>query len=526
MLQRKRVWSVLVTTVASAVLLAGCSGGQSSPPKPNTSGKPMSFVLDTTAGSSSVAQAVAAQLSQFGIKVAVRQWDSTDLWTQEQSGTRQAYTEDWGSSYFDPYDLAAPKLMTNGRGNHSFFSNKTFDHLMTVSATSNSPKTRLQADYKAQQILAQQAPWVFGYYIDNVEVASARLQGWQPYESQMEPMAGTSVASGPSFVTVGVPTNALLTLDPTASYSDRSTEEVIQNIFDGLVTMSPDGKILPQLATSWTTNTQGTIFTFTLKQGVTFQNGESFSANDVVFTADRVLGLGPFKGRPSTRSSLIDPPGDTVTVTATGSNTVQFKFAQPFPLFLYGLVHIEIVPHQYYQTVGATQFAQHPIGTGPFTYQSGSLSGPIVLARNGQYWGGAPKISKLIFEMVPDPETMVADLLSGAVDVGTDLPMDQLTQFQGNQQFQVKSVPGTHAYFIELNNSRAPFNHLSVRQALNYAIDWDTILKALFGNYGHRMATAFLPSGFGYDSNIKPYPYDPSKAVALLQKAGYAVHMP
>ncbi|MCL6596762.1 MAG: peptide ABC transporter substrate-binding protein [Firmicutes bacterium] len=435
------------------------------------------------------------------------------------------YMSDWGSAYFDPYDLAAPKLITGGRGNRSFFSNKTFDALMTQAATSNNTQLRRADYFKAQQILYSQVPWVFGYYLDNVQVASSRLKGWQPYEDGMEPMARVT-PNGSSTVTVALPTNAILTLDPTASYSDRSTEEVIQNVFDSLVTLSPGRTILPQLATRWAVSQGGLTYTFTLRRNVTFQNGQPFTSQDVVFTADRLLGLGAFQGHPSTRAALIDPPGDALTVGAEGPYTVVFHFQKPFPLFLYGLVHMEIVPHVYYQKVGAAQFALHPIGTGPFSYQSGSYSGPIVLARNSRYWGGAPKIAKLVFLPEPDPESTMAGLLSGSIDVGTDLPFDQLSQFENNPQFQVKEIPGTRAYFIELNNKLPPFNNRNVRLAFNYAIDWNTILAAIYGNHAHRMATAFLPSGFGFDPHIHPYPYDPAKAVELLHAAGYEAHVP
>ena len=522
----KRIERFVALAATVGLFTVGVTACGSSTPVQTGTGKTLSFVLDTTANSKSLAEAITQNLSQFGMKVSIRQWQSTDLITAEKSGTRQAYMGNWGSAYFDPYDLTDPKLMTGARGNRSFYSNAQFDQLMTEAASTNNTSVRQQDDYKAQKILYHDAPWIFGYYLENVQIASSRLQGWVPYADGMEPMAKVSVNSGPNQVTVALPTNSIITLDPTASYSDRITEEVIQNIFDGLVTLSPGKTIEPELAISWQVNKAGTQYTFNLRHHVVFQNGQPFTSQDVLFTADKVLGEGPFQGKPSTRSALIEPPDNSLTVSAPSKYTVVFKFQKPFPVFLYGLMHMEIVPAQYYQHVGAQYFSNHPIGTGPFQYSSGSLSGTVVLTRFDHYWGGRPSLDKVMFQMLPDPESRVSALLSGSIDLATHLSPDQLTQFKNNSKFQLKSTLGTRAYYIELNNKMTPFNSLDVRQGLNYAVNWKQILQSLYAGYAHRMATSFLPSGFGFDSQINPYPYDPTKAVSLLKKAGYNVHVP
>jgi peptide/nickel transport system substrate-binding protein len=114
-------------------------------------------------------------------------------------------------------------------------------------------------------------------------------------------------------------------------------------------------------------------------------------------------------------------------------------------------------------------------------------------------------------------------LKAGEVHIVEDLPIDLLPDLQRDPRVYVKTTQGTRVYGVELNNARPPFNDVRVRQAANYAVNWDAILKDVYRGYAQRLATVFLPSGFGYNPNLKPYPYDPTRARQLLREAGYAV---
>jgi peptide/nickel transport system substrate-binding protein len=184
-------------------------------------------------------------------------------------------------------------------------------------------------------------------------------------------------------------------------------------------------------------------------------------------------------------------------------------------------VHFQIVPKAYMEKVGVDGFKKAPIGSGPFQYERGSLDSQIVLKRFDGYWGGPAKLAQVVFRMMPEPSTRVAALLSGEVQIIQAVPPDLVARLQSAPNVSVKMAEGTRAYQIELNNKVAPFNDVRVRQALNLAVDWDSILKNIYQGDGQRLATAFLPSGFGYDASLKPYPYDPARAKELLQQAGY-----
>lgn len=502
-----RRWKWLVILVL--VLLVGAA-----------SAKKLSFVLDTTANRADEAQAIAAQLQKIGVDVQVRVWKSGVLSAAIKAGSRQAYTTDWGSAYFDPFDLGIPKLTTGGRGNYSFYSNAQVDKDFKIASTTTSDAPRAAAYKDAQQQVFKDAPWIFGYVLKNIEASSTAVQGWGPAADNSESLVGASVQGGNSLV-VGMRTDQIITFDP-AMYRDRDTEAVLRNMFDSLVTHTLAGKVVPQLATSWTKVNDKT-YDFTLHSGVTFQNGDPLTAADVVFTFHRILTPGAVNGQTSPRAGLLGPIDHVEALDATH---VRFVYKEPFPesLLLQALVHFQIVPKAYMEKVGVEGFKKAPIGSGPFQYERGSLDSQIVLKRYDGYWGGPAKLSQIVFRMMPEPSTRVAALLSGEVQIIQAVPPDLVSRLQSTSSVSVKTAEGTRAYQIELNNKVAPFNDVRVRQALNYAVNWNSILKNIYHGYGQRLATAFLPSGFGYDSSLKPYPYDPAKAKELLKQAGYDVN--
>ncbi len=481
--------------------------------------QPLSFTLDTTENRAAEVQAIAAQLAEIGIDAQVRVWQSAVLVEEMQAGNRNASTGDWGSAYFDPFDLGIPKFGTEARGNRSFYSNAAVDEAFRIASTRIDSDVRQEAYFEAQQQIFVDAPWVFAYVLENIEAASDAVQGWQPAADNSESMHNVSVNGSDSLV-VGMRTDAVVTLDP-AMFRDRDTEAVLRNIFDSLVAATPSGEVVPMLATEWRA-TDDMTFEFDLVEGVTFSNGEALTAEDVVFTFERIITEGAVDGQTSPRAGLLGP---LASVEAVDDHTVRFHYSETFPqgLLEQALVHFQIVPKDYMEEVGVAQFTAQPIGSGPFVYAGGSLDSQITLQRNEDYWQGAPPLQTLVFRMMPEPSTRVAALLAGEAQIIQAVPVDLVDRIDSAPNVSVHTAPGTRAYFIELNVSKPPFDDVRVRQAINLAIDWESILTNIYQGYGQRLATGFLPSGFGYDPDLQPYPYDPERARELLQEAGYAV---
>ncbi|HEX7041370.1 MAG TPA: ABC transporter substrate-binding protein [Trueperaceae bacterium] len=479
----------------------------------------LSFTLDTTENRAPEAQAIAAMLAEIGVDAQVRVWQSAVLVEEMQAGNRSASTGDWGSAYFDPFDLGIPKFGTQARGNRSFYSNPDVDEAFRIASTTLDDEARRQAYFDAQRMIFEDAPWIFGYVLENIEAASDAVQGWQPAADNSESMHEVSVQGSDTLV-VGMRTDNLLTFDP-AMYRSRDTEAVLRNIFDSLVGATPEGQVVPMLAREWRA-VDDTTFEFDLVEGVTFSNGEPLTAEDVVFTFERIITEGGVDGQTSPRAGLLGPID---SVEAVDDHTVRFHYRETFPqgLLEQALVHFQIVPKDYMEEVGVAGFTQQPIGSGPFVYVGGSLDSQVTLQRNESYWQGPPPLQTLVFRMMPEPSTRVAALLSGEVQIIQEVPGDLVDRIDSAPGVSVHTAPGTRAYFIELNVSKPPFDDVRVRQALNYAIDWENILENIYRGRGQRLSTGFLPSGFGYDPDLQPYPYDPDRARELLREAGYAV---
>ncbi|KKM10216.1 peptide ABC transporter substrate-binding protein [Clostridiales bacterium PH28_bin88] len=318
--------------------------------------------------------------------------------------------------------------------------------------------------------------------------------------------------------------DSILTLDP-AMHRDRNTETVIRNMFDGLVTRTPDGKIVPEIAESYT-QLSPTVWEFKIRRGITFHNGDPLTADDVKFTFDRLITEGFIDGKTSPRKGLL---GSLESVEKVDDYTVRLNLAQPWPILLRMLPHQQIVPKKYLEEKGNAYFADNPIGAGPFKFVEGKLDERIVMERYEGYYGGSPEIppieparsKRVIFEIIPETSTRVAALQSGKVHIIQNVPTDMVEQLKASPEIDVKMAEGTRVYMIEMNVTRAPFDNVKVRQALNYAVDMDQIVQKVLGGYATVLAGPNLQNSFAINTDLKPYGYDPEKAKQLLKEAGY-----
>lgn len=480
--------------------------------------QPLSFVLDAPENRADEAQAIVAQLREIGIDASVRIWDATVLRDEMIAGNRAASLTDWGSAYFDAFDLAIPKLRTDDRGNYSGYSSQIVDDAFDAASTSIDDETRIAAYRTAQEQIFEDAPFVFGYVLQTIEAASDSVQGWRPAADNSASMHDVSVDGSDSIV-IALRADALISTDP-AMYRDRDTEAVLRNIFDGLTRRMPDGEVAPLLATDWRAIDDLT-FEFDLRDDVTFHNGDPLTADDVVFTFDRIMTEGAIDGQTSPRAGLIGPLSH---VEKVDDYTVRFVYLETFPqaLVLQGLTQFQIVPQDHLNEVGVAAFMEHPVGAGPFAFVQGELDSQIRLERYDAYWGGTPALQTVVFRMMPEPSTRIAALLAGEVQIIHAVPPDLVDRINSVPGVSVHTGLGTRAAQIELNNRVAPFDDRNVRLALNYAVDWDSILTNIYQGYADRLATPFLPSGFGFASDLEPYSYDPERAKELLGEAGYS----
>lgn len=358
--------------------------------------------------------------------------------------------------------------------------------------------------------------------------APAATQAPLPAEQAEEAVqAQEETASAGDQTIVVALAQAPVALDP-ADHRNREAETVIRNLFDGLVTRDTVSGVHLELAEAmnWLDDTTLAV---TLRQGVKFHNGQEMSADDVVYTFNRIIQENAIEHpepHTSPRKGLIAP---LVSVEKVDEYTVHFTFSGVWPPAMQLLVHQQIVPQGYLEEVGTAGFVAQPIGAGPFQFVEGQLDDQIVLERFADYWGGAPAlepvgpacVERAIFRVIPEASTRVAALLAGEVDIIQAVPADLIDRLAQTPGIQVKTAPGTQPKWIELNVTAPPFNDVNVRQAMNYAIDKDLLIEAVYGGRAVALPGPLSPFNNFVNEALAPYPYDPDQARELLTAAGW-----
>ena len=323
-------------------------------------------------------------------------------------------------------------------------------------------------------------------------------------------------------------TGAPDTLDP-ADHRSRISETVIRNMFDGLVTRDNISGVHNELAESLTWKDNQTL-EIQLRQGVKFHDGSDMTADDVVYTFDRIIQENAIEypePHTSPRKGLIAP---LESIEKTGDYSVVMHFSGPWPPALQLLVHQQIVPKGYLESMGTQGFVENPIGTGPFKFVSAQPGfSEVVMERFDDYYGGAPDLTPVgpacvagaVFRVIPEASTRVAALLAGEVDIIQAVPAELIPTLEQTPGIQVKTVPGTQPKWMELNVNKAPFDDARVRQALNYAVDKQLIIDAIYGGRAVALPGPLSPYNNFVNKSLQPYAYDADKALALLADAGW-----
>jgi peptide/nickel transport system substrate-binding protein len=308
------------------------------------------------------------------------------------------------------------------------------------------------------------------------------------------------------------------TMDP-HMHAENFTFAVVHNVFDHLVRRSVKGGQLahdPGLATSWA-NVNPTTWEFKLRPGVKFHNGEEFNAEAVKFSIERVL-------NPDQKARWRWAFTDIEKVEVLDPLTVRIVTKAPFPTLITNLAFcMPIVPPKYVREKGDTHVATNPVGTGPFKFVRWRKDDAMVLEANENYWRGSPKIKTLIFRPIPDESTRVAALMTGEIDIARGVPPSLVKQIADNPRTRVTKVPSALNIHVILDTLKeGPLRDKRVRQAINYGVDKEGIIKSILEGNGGAVGGPLTPVMFGFAPDVKPYPYDPERAKRLLAEAGFA----
>ena len=329
--------------------------------------------------------------------------------------------------------------------------------------------------------------------------------------------AGSPVSGG----TLTIPIVADPTLNPWSP--NAFVESIFPNrvLFDGLTKPGKDLAPAPDLAASWETSADGLAWTFKLRSGVKWSDGQPFTAADVAFTFNDVV---------LKKELAANHAGDYAalkSVTVVDPLTARFDLSRPFaalPSYLAynsGLLPKHVLSADPLKTVSFNKGV--PVSTGPYKVEKYNAGQNVTLVRNENYFGPKPYLDKVVFSVVPDPNTQIAQALSG--DIGLMLLDDKaaIARVKSASNLVVAPRPLVQYYWLALNQTDTRFTDVRVRQAFVQAIDRQAIIKAVEQGYGSIANTAISPALKAYydPSHASKYPYDPAKAKSLLAAAGW-----
>jgi len=319
------------------------------------------------------------------------------------------------------------------------------------------------------------------------------------------------------------------TLDP-ALVVDVSSGMLTAKLFNGLVKYGDKMNIVPDIAEKWDISEDGKVYTFYLKKGVRFTNGREVEALDFKYSIQRVLN--PKTRSPRTwvfdkilgakeymRGKTADCPGLIVKDKYTLQIILEEAFA-PFLGFL-AMPAGYVVPKEEVERFGE-DFSKHVVGTGPFKLDKWLHDEKIVLVANTDYFDSKPKVKRLEYRIIPEELTAWAEFESGNLDA-IGIPTAEFDRITNHPKWQkyIVSQAGMNVYYLGLNCQKPPFDKVEVRQALNYAINKEIILKTVLKNRGIISHGPIPPGLRGYSTKLKPYEYNPEKAKKLLEEAEF-----
>ena len=311
--------------------------------------------------------------------------------------------------------------------------------------------------------------------------------------------------------------NEPTSLDPITTNNVPSSITFMQ-IHDSLVTYDEDLNLAPQLATDWDISEDGLSYTFTLREGVTFHNGEPFTSADVKFAFESAQD-------PSSQSQWLGRFEIIESVTTPDERTVVVTLTEPNAAFLDQITYFGIPSMVAYEAAGAEAYASNPVGTGPFRFVSWARGDQLVVERNEDYWLTRPNLDQVVFRAIPELSVAAVELEAGGVDLVQNLAPTEVIRLESNESINIDVTPTLSYYYLALNNQSGPLADVRVRRALQLAIPMTDLVNSIFQEVGATRAyTSFAPTNVAYSEALtEEFPeYDPEAARALLEEAGYA----
>jgi peptide/nickel transport system substrate-binding protein len=327
-------------------------------------------------------------------------------------------------------------------------------------------------------------------------------------------LAALALAAGPAAaqsrtITIAPPADAT-TMDPGRS-TQVLTVNYFANLYDTLTRWDTNLKLQPGLATAWKSANE-TTWDITLRPGVKFHDGTPLTADDVKAVYERNLDRG---------KTVVTAGFATIeSIQVVSPTALRIITKKPDPLMPVRMAQMggQIYPARLATDEGAKELARKPVGTGAFRFVEWIKDDRLVMEANKEWWGWggkAPSAERLVWKPIPEDFARLSALQRGEVDIITNVPPDQM------KIVKTVHVPATRTVVFAQNTTQPPLSDKRVRQALHYAMDVPSIVKNLYAGQGKPMSGGLADTDFGFNPELKPYPYDPARAKRLLAEAGH-----
>jgi len=304
-------------------------------------------------------------------------------------------------------------------------------------------------------------------------------------------------------------------LDP-IHISDAPSSMIASQVYDQLVTRTPEGEHVGELAKSWEVTEQGKVWTFELEEDVTFHDGSKFTAEVVKFHIERILDEESGSAYRSQFAGIDE-------VNVLDDYTLEMVLSEPNVAFIDNVLttNAGFIPSMEAVQEQGDKYPQNPAGTGPFVFDEWVSGEKVVLVRNEDYWKGPAKLDEVVFRVIPEAATQILELETGGVNYVLKVPKEDLERLNESDDVVVYSEPGYNVRTFHMNPFVPPFDDVRVRQAVNLALDVDGMVEVLASGLV-TPADCWLPSASWYHPDEVPnYGYDADQAAALLEEAGW-----
>ena len=304
-------------------------------------------------------------------------------------------------------------------------------------------------------------------------------------------------------------------LDP-QDHAETPTDNIVSQAYEGLLDRDKQGGIVEGLSNEWERLEPGRV-RFALRDGVTFHNGDPLTPEDVAYSIRRIV----FEdvGIASPQSSDLGPVSEVET--GDGEVTVVFDGLNPIVFQLFA-TNGEIMQQSWVEENDTNFINQNTNGTGPFTATGYDSGNEVVFEGFEDYWQGAPSIGTLTFNAASESSTRVNRLLQGETDITVNVPPQEINRVQNSDAAGINPVPSTRVIFCQMRYDVEPFTSQEFRQALNYAVDLESIIENVLDGFGAPTGQPTLEPFVGYNPDVEPYPYDPARAEELVEESGFS----